>query len=97
MNSVTTNLKQNEAQSARTESTNKGVNQRSKCVTRVQQQRPESPTITLTWHAWKYKVHKLHQRYTLRMYRNYTLAGPGESYRRRLSGDDEVMLNVLRC
>ena len=24
------------------------------------QQRPESPTVTLTWHACKYKVHKLH-------------------------------------
>ena len=27
---------------------------------------PESPTVTLTWHACKYKVHKLHQRYILR-------------------------------
>ena len=26
-----------------------------------QQQRPEPSTITLTWHASKYKVHKLHQ------------------------------------
>ena len=41
----------------------KGVNQRSKYVTQVQQERPESPTVTLTWHACKYKVHKLHQRY----------------------------------
>ena len=45
------------------ESTHKGVNQRSKYVTQVQQQRPESPRVTLTWHACKYKVHKLHQRY----------------------------------
>ena len=37
------------------ESTHKGVNQRSKYVTQVQQQRPESPTVTLTWHARKYK------------------------------------------
>ena len=36
------NLKQNEAQSARTESIHKGVNQRSKYVTEVQQQRPET-------------------------------------------------------
>ena len=42
------NLKQNEAQSARVESTHKGVNQRSKYVTQVQQQRPEPPTATLT-------------------------------------------------
>ena len=31
--------------------------------THTQQQRPESPTVPLTWHASKYKVHKLHQRY----------------------------------
>ena len=43
-------------------SANKGVNFRSKCVTQVRQQRPESPTVTLTRHACKYKLHKLHQR-----------------------------------
>ena len=59
------NLKQNEAQSARAESTNKGVNLLSKYVTPVQQQRPESPTVTLSWHACKYKVHKLHLMYIL--------------------------------
>ena len=42
-------------------STDKGVNQCSKDVTQTQQQRPESPTVTLTWHASKCKVHKLHQ------------------------------------
>ena len=47
------------------ESTHKGVNQRSKDVTQTQQQRPESPTVTLTWHASKYKVHKLYWRYRL--------------------------------
>ena len=30
--------------------------QRSKDVTQTQQQRPESPTVTLCWHARKYKV-----------------------------------------
>ena len=59
-------LKQNEAQSARAESTHKGVNQRSKYVTQIQQQRSESLSITLTWHACKYEVHKLHQRYILK-------------------------------
>ena len=44
---------------------NKGVNQHSKYVTQAQQQRPQPPTVTLTWHACKYKVHKLHQRYIL--------------------------------
>ena len=33
-------------------------------MTQVQQQRPQSPTVTLTWHVCKYKVHKLHQRYS---------------------------------
>ena len=47
----------------RQKSTHKGLNQRSTDVTQVQQQRPESPTVTLTWHACKYKVHKLHKRY----------------------------------
>ena len=32
---------------------------------RTQQQRPESPTVTLTLHASQYKVHKIHQRYIL--------------------------------
>ena len=36
------------------ESTHKGINQSSKCVTQAQQQRPESPTVALTWHASKY-------------------------------------------
>ena len=47
------------------QSAHKGVNQSSKDVTQVQQQRPESPTVTLTWHACKQKVHKLTQRYIL--------------------------------
>ena len=29
------------------------------------QQRPELPIVSSTWHASKYKVHKLHQRYIL--------------------------------
>ena len=42
-------------------STHKAVNQRSKHVTQVQKQRPGSPTVTLTWHSCKDKVHKFHQ------------------------------------
>ena len=53
-------------QSARAGSTNKGANLRSKYLTQVQQQKPESPTVTLTWHACKYKAHELHQRYILK-------------------------------
>ena len=34
-------------------STHKGVNQRSKDVTQTQQQRPDLPTVALTWHACK--------------------------------------------
>ena len=42
----------------------KEVNQRSKDVKQLQQQRPESPAVTLTWHASKYKGRiKLHQSY----------------------------------
>ena len=44
------NLKQNEAQSACAESTNKGL----KDVMQTQQQRPNLPTVVLTWHASKY-------------------------------------------
>ena len=55
-------LKQNEALSARAESTHKGVNLHPKDVTQTQQQRPESPTVTLTWHARKYEVHELQER-----------------------------------
>ena len=52
---------------ARAESTHKGVNQRSKDVTQAQQQRPESPTVTLTWHVCKYKTYyKLRQRFILK-------------------------------
>ena len=43
--------------------THMGVNWRSKYITQVQRQRLESPTATLTWHACKHKVHKLHLRY----------------------------------
>ena len=43
-------LKQNEAQSACAESTNKGVNSLSDDVT-LTQQRPTSPTVTPTWHG----------------------------------------------
>ena len=35
------------------------------CNTNTTQQRPESPMVNLTWHACKYNVHKLHQRYIL--------------------------------
>ena len=48
-------------------STHNGVNQRSKYVTQVKQ-RSVLPTVTLTWHACKYTVHKVHQRYILFIY-----------------------------
>ena len=48
-------------------STHKGVNQRSKDVTQVQQQRPEWPSVTPTWHECKYEVHKLRHKYILWM------------------------------
>ena len=39
-----------------------GVNQRSEDVIRTKQ-RSQPPTVTLTWHASKYKVHKTQQLY----------------------------------
>ena len=54
------------------QSKHKGVNSGSKDVTQTQPS-PESPTVTLTWNASKYKVHKLHQRYIL-TYSNSHLA-----------------------
>jgi len=33
------------------------------------QQRPQPPAVSLTWHAGKFKVHKLHQRYSLIFFR----------------------------
>ena len=44
-------------------STDKGTNWRYNYATHVQG--PELPTVTLTWHACKNKVHKLHQKYIL--------------------------------
>ena len=41
---------------------NKG-NERCSTKQGTQQQRPELPTVTLTWHASKHKVHKPHQRH----------------------------------
>ena len=62
----------------------------SKDVTETQQ-RPESPTVTLTWHESQAKVHKLQQYtpYTLGVplvdFMYCVLTGmPGESYRRQL-------------
>ena len=54
------NPKQKEAQSAQSQSTHKGANQRSKDVTQTQEQRLESPTVALTGNSSKHKVHKLH-------------------------------------
>ena len=56
------NLKENKAQSTCAESTNKEINYHLKDVTQTQQQRPESPKVTLTWHASKYEVDQLQQK-----------------------------------
>ena len=68
-----------------TESTNKGVNQHSKDVIQVKQQRPKLSVVIPTWHASKHKVHNLCQRYIF--IKDCSL----------VADDDEVMLNVLRC
>ena len=51
---ASTKLKQNEAQSTHAESVCKGVNLCSEVITQTQQQRPESPAVTLTWHVCKF-------------------------------------------
>ena len=92
-------MKQNEAQCARAESAQKGVNWRSKYVTQAQHQRPESPTATLTWHACKCKVHTLHQRYILSSGGDYVpcnIRMPGESYRRCLRSLLLLLYDVFR-
>ena len=43
------------------------------------QQKPELPTVTLIWHACKYKVHKLHQRYILKPTTAFSLATVAEA------------------
>lgn len=39
--------------------------------------RPESPVTSVTWHASKYKVSRLHQKYILKLHRKYTFGGVG--------------------
>ena len=46
----------------------KGVNSHLKDATQTKQ-RPQSPTVVLTWHVSEYKVHKLHQIHTHKGYR----------------------------
>ena len=42
----------------------------------TQHMSPQSPMVTLTWHACKYRVHKLYQRYILKCkYRGCTSGG----------------------
>ena len=41
----------------------KGGNRSSKDATSAQQQRPESPTVTLAWHANKYSKVQTHKRF----------------------------------
>ena len=49
---------------------------------RIQQQRPESPTISVTWHASIYKVDKLHQGHILQISVVVSLAASVTSARR---------------
>ena len=74
-------------------------------VTLPQQQRPESPTVTLTWYASKYKVHKLHQRHIPGSFENappvefmylaFTRM-PNESYGRRIRSLFLCLCDVFR-
>ena len=44
---------------------NKGANKSLENITQMQQQIPESLLVTLTWHASKHGVHKLHQKHNI--------------------------------
>ena len=92
-----------------TESTYKGVNSKMSHNHNMWQ-RPESPTVTLTWHVCKYRVHKLHQRFVLKsdvplveFMRLVFTCMPGESYRRRLGSllclcdVVQALINSLVC
>ena len=57
--------KSNKISAVQNQPMHKGVNWRLEDVTQTQQQRSELPTVTLTRHASKYKVHKFHHRYVL--------------------------------
>ena len=83
------NLKQNKAQSTPAESTDRGVNYRSKYVTQVRQQKPGSPTVTRTWHACKYKVHQLHTTWHAGKYKVHKLC---QRYILKLRYIEDVLL-----
>ena len=77
-------MKQSETergQSACSEPINKGVNYCSKDVTQTQQQRPESPTVTLTWHASKRPVAYF-------LYRKQGGGGGGERKKKLFNNND---------
>ena len=84
----------------------KGVNYRSKDVTQVQQQRPESPSLTLTWHtcytsyinSTRDTSSAVHQHVPVveYMYLVFTRM-PGESYRRRLRSLLLCLCDVFRA
>ena len=66
------------------ETTHKGVNQRSKDVTQTQQQKPESPAVTLAWHASKYEAHKPHHTSEAQAFRDTGISNAGISRHRNL-------------
>ena len=61
-------------------------------MTQIQQQRPESCTVTLTWHACKYKVHELHQRYIL--FSSFKKGCPPVAYTPYVSGTPCYVLTL---
>ena len=61
-----TSLKQNKGQSALYQQTRELISARNTYNTSTTI-KPKSPTVTLIYHACKYNVHKLHQRYIHKM------------------------------
>ena len=70
------------------------ISSRKTSLTQTQQQRPEWPTVTLTWHACKYKVHKLHHRYILKPFGGKRDLGPTHIL---CKGHDDPLLTMQSC
>ena len=89
-------MKEMEAESTLAESTREPFS--SIYVRQVQQRRPESPTVTLAWHACQYVSITMYEDVTLVefMYLVFTRM-PGESYRRRIRSLLLYLSTYIEC
>ena len=59
------------------------------------QQRPESPTVILTWHVYNYKVYKLHQSYIINVWK-YCSSGRVWRLQRKQSTKQRHVITMMR-